>query len=92
MVRVFSFLFKVVLRSIVNEDSSFTSQLDVHQSAVSMKQRNQTGLVQCAEQVMQQIFEVLFANIRRYIGILDIFGPGWLSLIEERHLEFMGHH
>jgi hypothetical protein len=41
---------------------------------------------------MQQIFEVLFSNVQRYLDVLGRFGPGWHSMIEERYLESMGHH
>ena len=36
---------------------------------------------------MQQIFEVLFGNVERYLDILGRFDPGWQSLIEEGKIE-----
>lgn len=39
VVKVFSFLFKIVLKSIVNEDVAFTQTADDRQSAVVIKER-----------------------------------------------------
>jgi hypothetical protein len=88
VIRVFNFLFKIVLRCVVMEDSNFTSsEYSTHASIVNSKKISQAGLVNSAEKVMQQIFEVLFGNVERYLDILSRFDPGWQSLIEDDQIE-----
>ena len=77
VIKIFNFLFKSVLRSIVNEDTTFNiSELTSSESIQNMAKRTQSGLINSAERVMQQIFEVLFSNVERYLDVLRRFGPG----------------
>ena len=72
---LFGFLFKIVLKTVVGEDTSFIQNeiLQSHKSVVFNKQRSQEKIVGSSEKVIQQIFEVLFSNVERYLDVLSRF-------------------
>lgn len=52
VITIFSFLFKTVLKSIVNEDTVFNVSEDVSHSVVNVRERSKTNLVRSSESVL----------------------------------------
>jgi hypothetical protein len=80
VLQTFEFLFKVLLKNMLSGDASLLDQENIQDNlrnanlevAKVAMQNSQNNLKKCANNLMEQIFSVMFQNINRYMRVLDM--------------------